>query len=478
MTEIRKANAASLKGNRVLLTSSAGDLKKQGFTPEEAAFIAQEIKNERKLIVINRYAYRIYVQMVEKKKEAHRTLEAMRKAGNSLVYLCNKNKIKEITLINLAAKQEEALALAEGMALGNYQFLKYKTDTSKSAHTLKTIFIAGKHISEKEINLLQITTAATCRARDLVNEPPVYLTPVQLSKEFQAMAKESGFSIEVFNKSKIESLKMGGLLAVNRGSADPPTFSIMEWKPRNAKNKKPYVLVGKGVTFDTGGMSLKPTAGSMDSMKCDMAGSAVAACTLYAVAKAKLPLYVVAIVPATDNRPDANAYVPCDVITMYSGLTVEVLNTDAEGRLILGDALHYAKKFNPHLVIDIATLTGAARAAIGQDGIVCMGNADERTKNELKKSGNSVYERLVEFPIWEEYGEYIKSDVAEIKNTGGPFAGAITAGKFLERFTDYPWIHLDIAGPAFISPADSYRGKNGTGIGVRLLFDFLRNRVR
>jgi leucyl aminopeptidase len=184
----------------------------------------------------------------------------------------------------------------------------------------------------------------------------------------------------VFNKAKITSLKMGGLLSVNLGSMEPPTFSIMEYKPRNAKNKQPVILVGKGVVYDTGGLSLKPTPNSMDMMKCDMAGSAAVAGTMYAIAKAKLPVHVIGLVPATDNRPGENAYVPGDVITMYNGLTVEMLNADAEGRMILADALAYAQKYNPKLVIDLATLTGAAVAAIGTSGIVAMGTADESTK--------------------------------------------------------------------------------------------------
>jgi len=196
---------------------------------------------------------------------------------------------------------------------------------------------------------------------------------------------------------------------------------------------------------------------------------------MYAIAKEKLPLYVIALVPATDNRPGGNAYTPGDVITMHSGLTVEVLNTDAEGRMVLADALSYAQKYNPELVIDIATLTGAALAAIGKYGTVAMGTADEATKNKLKESGNNVYERLVEMPFWEEYGELIKSSVAEIKNTGGAYAGAITAGKFLAHFINYPWMHLDIAGPAFITTADPYKPLGGTGVGVRLFFDFFKN---
>jgi leucyl aminopeptidase len=203
----------------------------------------------------------------------------------------------------------------------------------------------------------------------------------------EKMGKEAGFTVEVFNRKKIEALRMGGLLAVNKGSIDPPTFNILEWKPENALNEKPVVLVGKGVVFDTGGLSLKPTAKSMDYMKCDMAGGAVVAATLYAVAKNKLPLHVVGLVPATDNRPDGNAYVPGDVITMFDGTTVEIKNTDAEGRLLLADALSYAKKYNPGLVIDVATLTGSAEIISGSQALVAMGNSPENLQN-LKQIGD------------------------------------------------------------------------------------------
>ena len=264
---------------------------------------------------------------------------------------------------------------------------------------------------------------------------------------------------------------------MNQGSIDPPTFTVMKWEPDNATNTNPIVLVGKGVVYDTGGLSLKPTKDSMDYMKCDMAGGAVVAAVIYFAAKCRLPLNIIALVPSTDNRPDGNAYAPGDVIYMHSGHTVEVLNTDAEGRLLLADALSYAKEYQPELVIDVATLTGAAAMAIGQHGIVAMGNAKKPVFSALQRSGENVYERIVEFPLWEEYGESIKSDIADMKNIGAREAGAITAGKFLEKFVDYPWIHLDIAGPSFLSTSDHYRTKGATASGVRLLIDYLKSIV-
>lgn len=361
------------------------------------------------------------------------------------------------------------------MALGNYQFLKYFKAKAEKASNLTSIKVDEKAINRSQLAELQAVLTATYIARDLVNEPQSYLSAPQLSKEVIALSKKYGFSVNVFNKKKIESLKMGGLLAVNKGSMQPPTFSILEWKPKKAKNKKPVVLVGKGIIYDTGGLSLKPTANSMDMMKCDMAGAATVIGTLVAISKAKLPVHVIGLIPATDNRPGNEAYVPGDVITMHSGATVEVLNTDAEGRLVLADALHYAKRYKPELVFDFATLTGSAVRAGGSEAICYMGNAKQKTKEQIEASGFNVYERLIQFPLWKEYGEQLKSNIADLKNLGGANAGMITAGKFLEYFTDYDWLHFDIAGPAYLKSADAYRTKEGTGVGVRLMYDFLKN---
>ena len=239
-------------------------------------------------------------------------------------------------------------------------------------------------------------------------------------------------------------------------------------------NEQPVVLVGKGVVYDTGGLSLKPS-NFMDDMKSDMGGAAAVIGTMSAIAEAQLPVHVIGLVPATDNRPGGNAVTPGDVIKISDGTTVEVLNTDAEGRLILSDALVYAKRYNPSLVIDLATLTGAAARAIGRYAIVGMGNADRSAMTSLQEAGFAVNERIVEFPFWDEYKELLKSPIADLKNLGGPEAGAITAGKFLEHFTDYPYIHLDIAGPAYLKTRAGYQVEGGTGVGVRLLYHFLRN---
>jgi leucyl aminopeptidase len=267
---------------------------------------------------------------------------------------------------------------------------------------------------------------------------------------------------------------MGGLLAVNKGSIDPPQFIIVSWEPEKPVNRQPLVLVGKGIVFDTGGLTLKPTPASMDEMKSDMAGAASVISTLYAVARLGLPVRIIGLIPATDNRPDGNAYAPGDIIRMHDGSTVEVLNCDAEGRLILADALSYAKKYEPELVIDLATLTGSAQVTLGSQASAIMGTAGQDIIQLLIDAGFEVHERLVQFPLWDEYAKMLDSEIADMKNVGGKYAGAITAGKFLEHFTEYPWIHLDIAGTAFLTSREGYRGIGGTGTGVRLLLKFIK----
>jgi leucyl aminopeptidase len=479
MTTISQKTSINTSENIILLCNKNSNLKDFGLSKTEIEFVKSEIeKKEKSFVTINQFNRYIFIQVISPKKDKNQTLEVLRKAASTAHSIVVEHKIETIVLADVENNPSETLAFAEGLALSNYQFLKYKKDRKKEAYSLKTIAVVSKSIEDLDVEELNIVVEATCHARTLVNEPVNFLTAVQLSKEFRDLGKQAGFHVEVFDKSKIKALKMGGLIAVNRGSIDPPTFSVMEYKPKHAKNKQPIILIGKGVVYDTGGVSLKPTPNSMDMMKCDMAGAAAVAGTLYAVAKAKLPIHVIGIVPATDNRPGENAYVPGDIITMHSGLTVEMVNADAEGRMILADALSYAKKYKPELVIDLATLTGAAVAAIGTSGVVSMGTADEKTKNALKQSGDAVYERLAEMPFWDDYDDMIKSDIADMKNLGGPYAGAITAGKFLARYIDYPWMHFDIAGPAFLTAKEAYRVKGGTGVGVRLLFNFLKGRVK
>lgn len=466
--EIKKASKLGAKDNVAFLVNTEKDIDSKFFSKEEITFIKKEIKADNKQIEVNRLTSFVYVLIIEK-EDSYQNKEKVRIAGANLIATLNKNKVDAISI---SSSSKLTLAFIEGMLLSNYQFLKYFSE--KKENSCKKINVIAD-VKAAEIKELEGVVTATNHARDLVNEPFSFLTADQIAKEMKKLGKEAGFKVEVMGKAKIEALKMGGLLAVNKGSIDPPTFTVMEWKPKNAKNKKPIVLVGKGVVYDTGGLSLKPTANSMDFMKCDMGGAAAVIGGIYAVAKNELPFHVIGLVPATDNRPSGNAYAPGDVITMHSGKTVEVLNTDAEGRLLLADALSYAQKYKPEIVLDIATLTGAAAAAIGHYGIVAMGNADEKRMNHLKTSGNNVYERIVEFPFWDEYNEQLKSSIADLTNLGSGAGGSITAGKFLENFTDYPYIHLDIAGPAFLKKNINYTLQGGTGVGVRLFYDFIKN---
>lgn len=380
---------------------------------------------------------------------------------------------READAIYIIGDEKTQMEIAEGIALSNYQFISFLKEKAKKEYLLKAICLVG-HSNKEGINKLNNSITAVTWARNMVNLPVSHLNALKLSQEIVALGEKTNLNVEVLEKSKIETLKMGGLLAVNNGSIDPPTFTIIEYIPNKPKNKKPLVLVGKGVVYDTGGLSLKPTAGSMDSMKSDMAGAAAVVAAIYNCALNQSDVHVIGLIPATDNRPGLNAYTPGDVITMYNGMTVEVLNTDAEGRMILADALAYSAKYDPALVVDMATLTGAAVVAVGTKASCVMGN-DENSLKKLIEAGNDVHERLVEFPFWDEYLEDMKSPIADLKNIGSRYAGMVTAGKFLECFVKAPYVHIDIAGPSFLDAAQEYRPKGGTGVGVRLLTRFIEN---
>jgi leucyl aminopeptidase len=462
------------KKSQVYIINNATQLAQiADLTAQERDYANAALAQEQQAITINQYSRFIFVYIIKDRKTAWQTDEAIRKAGAELLAVANRYKLDEITITDISGHAQAARLYAEGLTLAAYQFTKYRSDARKITHSLKTIAFTRQSATVKDVDQLNIITDAIYRARTLVNEPLNYLTATQLAKEIAQLGKEAGFKVTTLQKAQIEKEKMGGILAVNRGGILPPTFTIMEYKSRKALNKAPIVLVGKGIVYDTGGLSLKPTGNSMDRMKSDMSGAALVSAAMYAIAKMQLPLNVIALVPATENRPGENAYVPGDIITMYSGANVEVLNTDAEGRLVLADALHWAKRYKPELVIDFATLTGAASAAVGEHGIVCMGTADDATKQNLRDSGFRQYERLVEYPLWDEYGDMIKSEIADLKNIGGPSGGAITAGKFLEYFTEYPWMHFDIAGVSFATAKKGYTTAGGTGYGLRMLLDFL-----
>lgn len=451
-------------------------LEKLSFTKTEAAYLKQQIEAGKKRIHINSYFKQSFVLVIPENHnndESPKTYVQREKLRDSASELCtqiNKFDVTEIVIDDHTNHDSAWKDVAESIVLSNYQFNKYLK--KPKTNTLQELKIITKNADKNAINRLNAVLEGVCFARDLVNEPHSHLNAIKFAEILAEKFNDTGLIVDSIFKKQIESLKMGGIIAVNKGSEVGPSFNIVEWKPEHPVNDKPLVLVGKGVMFDTGGLSLKPTKGSMDVMKSDMAGAASVAGTMLSLALSKSAYHVIALIPATDNRPGKDAYLPQDVIHMYDGTTVEVLNTDAEGRMILADALSYAKQYKPELVIELSTLTGAAEVTFGTKAIAAMGNTPENMA-KLQDAGFACYERIAELPLWDDYKELLKSDIADINNVGGRNAGAITAGKFLEHFTDYPFIHLDIAGPAFLDSEDSYRGKNGTGIGVRILNEFL-----
>ena len=363
--------------------------------------------------------------------------------------------------------------MIEGLTLADYSFDRYR---SKEQYHLKELVVDSLYLKPEELEASQRLWNRVYWCREWVNLPAQDLNAAEFAEELASIAADlDDVECTVMDKRRIESLRMGGLLAVNKGSVDEPRFVVLEYKPKAVAKEKPICLVGKGVMYDTGGLNIKPDD-YMQEMKSDMAGAATMASVLFAAADNHLPVHLVALLPMTDNRPGFNAYAADDILTMYDGTTV-VVNTDAEGRLILADAIAYASQnYAPELIIDAATLTGAAVRAISTFGIAAMQTNASNPMAMLKIVGEQVYERIVEFPMWEEYDELIKSDYADLRNCGTtPQAGTITAGKFLTHFAHgVPHIHLDIAGVAyFTKPQHCYRA-GASGYGIRLLYAFLQ----
>jgi leucyl aminopeptidase len=364
---------------------------------------------------------------------------------------------------------------AEGVLLGNYTFDKYKSNDIKT----RTLNVSFYSVDEKKlksaIEKAQVILGGVYFARDLQNEPANSITPNTLSIRVKKTLSAAGVKVTVYNEKEIKKRKMGGLLGVGMGSENPPRFIIMEYNPGKIKgNKKKIALVGKGVTFDTGGISIKP-ASNMGEMKADMSGAAVVAGTLLAAAKAKLPVHLIGVIPSAENMVSGKAMRPGDILITSSGKTIEVDNTDAEGRLILADALNYTSKLKPDIIIDLATLTGACVVALGEF-VAGSFTKNESISKKLFNAGLKTFDRIWPLPLWDDYNYLIKSDVADVKNVGGRWAGAITAGKFLENFVDkgIPWVHLDIAGPSMANSFNNYTRTYMTGFGVRLLMEFIQ----
>ncbi|MDA0986990.1 MAG: leucyl aminopeptidase [Bacteroidetes bacterium] len=391
-----------------------------------------------------------------------------------LAFYLNKQLLSSDTQLNFVSKISQSIT--EGVMLGTYNYNKYKT-SKKKASIQETIFKVDKKFQNEVLIGSQIgrkISSATILARDLANAPGNEIYPETLAQAIQNSAKLYNFSATILKKDQIEKLGMGGIIAVSKGSSKPPFFAILEYGKDFIKSGT-TVLVGKGVTFDSGGISIKPSA-SMSEMKMDMSGAAAVIGTFKSIATLKLKTHVVGLIPMVENMPGGNSLKPGDIIRHHNKKTSEVDNTDAEGRLILADSLSYASKYKPKVVIDLATLTGACVVALGHHATGMMGN-DQNTMNELSKAGDETYERVWQLPFYEEYESQIKSDVADVKNVGGRWAGAITAGLFLKKFIGkYNWVHLDIAGTAILEEKSYYSPKGGSGVGVRLLTEYLMNK--
>lgn len=413
-------------------------------------------------------------------EEEEITTERLRRATGSIVKWCHKHKAKKIAYLFHGVKGMTELAIArgltEGFLLANYYYGKHKTPSKKDPVLIQELdFIEidpkGFHVAEEAAMVAE----SVYMARDLVNGNADDVNPQHLAQTAKDIAKKhKSVKTTVLTKKQIEAEKMGLILAVGRGASHDPAFIVMQYKG-DPKSKDNTVVVGKGVTYDTGGLNLKPT-GSMETMKSDMSGAAASLGIMEATARLKLKVNLTVVIPSVENSIDANSYKPGDVYTSYSGKTVEIGNTDAEGRLILADALAYTvKKLKPTRIIDFATLTGAIVIALGHDAAGLF-STNDALADGLIRSGIHTYERCWRMPLFEEYKEQLKSDIADLKNSGGRPAGSVTAALFLNEFVgDIPWAHIDIAGTAYLEKPKQYFPIHATGFGIRLIVDFLRN---
>jgi len=371
-----------------------------------------------------------------------------------------------------------AQAFAEGIELGTYRYARYRTDAASAQNfnvEQVTVFVRGGNEDAVRAGLSvgQVVGQGVQLARDLVNGPGYYMTPARLGDAARYLGDQLGLKVTVLDKAQLTEQGFGGILAVGKGSDNDPRFIVMEYGEPGA-GKPTICLVAKGLTFDSGGLSLKP-AEAMETMKSDMGGAASVFGAMQVVARLKLPLHVVGLVSSAENMPSSNAYRPGDVITTLSGKTIEVINTDAEGRIILSDALFYAQRYNPAAIVELSTLTGAIIIALGSHATGMMAT-DQALADRISRAGEASDERVWQLPLWDVYHQMIKSEIADLKNIGGRPAGSITAGAFLAAFVGgYPFAHLDVAGTAWADrPAKSYDSHGGTGVGVRLLTEFLR----
>lgn len=373
---------------------------------------------------------------------------------------------------------ERVQALGEGVLLADYRFDQYLGEKKrKKLQALSTVSIwlapeEKRAEAEKALEVAGQICDGVCFARDLVNQPGNCKSPEFMAEQALEMAAKVGVEATLLKRDELERGGFGGILGVAQGSSRDPYLIVLEYRG-GTDNARPIALVGKGVTFDSGGISLKPSE-KMDEMKMDMGGAAAVLGAMFAAARMKLPVNLVAVVPAVENMPSGTAIRPGDILTSLSGKTIEVLNTDAEGRLILADALTYVARYEPRVVIDVATLTGACIIALGSHASAVLGNHDGLIR-QLLKAGERSGERLWQMPLWDEYGAMLKSEFADLKNIGGRPAGTITAAAFLQNFAEgFTWAHVDIAGTAWEEKGRPGFPKGGTGFGVRMLIEYLR----
>jgi leucyl aminopeptidase len=367
-------------------------------------------------------------------------------------------------------------SMAEGIYLGNYSFDKYKSDKKNTGSLDISIHYNNRSIIDSALAKAAQLVDSVSFARDLVNEPSITLTPQEFAKRTKAELSKLNVKVTIFNKAELLKKKMNAILAVGGASSNDPLMMVLHYKPSGAKRK--LALVGKGVTYDSGGLSIKPTS-SMIEMNADMAGGALVVGAVKAAASLKLPVEIIGVIPCVENMLGGSSYKPGDVITSYSGTTIEVKDTDAEGRIILADALHYASQQKPEEIIDFATLTGAIVVALGEIAAGLFTTNDDLA-DKLLNSGNKTFERLWRMPFWRDYNSMIKSEIADVANLGPRWGGAITAGKFLERFVDekIPWAHIDIAGPAIKHKANNYTEKYDTGFGIRMIIEYIQSTLK
>lgn len=368
-----------------------------------------------------------------------------------------------------------AQATAEGALLALYRFDATKEkEPQNELESLTIVEFDESKLAEMQggVETAVAIAAGNALARDLVNMPPNVATPTRLAQAAQEIAEAHNLKITIGGRKWAAERSMGAFLAVAKGAGEPPKFIVLEHNG-DREDLDTIVLVGKGITFDTGGISIKPVAG-MGKMKSDMGGAAAVLGAMKTIGMLDLPLRIIAIAPCTENMPDANAYRPADVIIASNGKTIEIISTDAEGRMVLADGLVYAGQYQPKAVIDLATLTGACVIALGENVAAGLFSTDEALQEKMVAAGKATHERVWPLPLWDDYLKTIKSDVADMQNAGGRFGGVGTSAIFLKQFTDYPWMHLDIAGMALAEKNSGYIPAGGTGFGVRLLVEFLR----